>query len=420
MPVAGLSAAINGTPVLNGTNFKIWKERVSYNTQKENRSLNELIVQCVQEEERHKQNKVESAHLASSSGAKASKKKKMNDKGTANNGEFSKNVQKKQDAGPTCFFCRKHGHVKKDCPKFADWRVKKGMLLNFVCSEVNLDVVPIDTWWLDSGSTAHISVSMQGCLRSRMSNDDERYIYIGNDNRIAIKVIRDFRIHVYNGLYLDLEDTFVVPSFKCNLISISCLDNSGYICSFENGLLSISLNSNIVAKGTLVDKLYKLDTNCTDSNVNLHSINYGTKRKLTDENSLMLWHKRLGYISKQRMQRLMSDGILDTLDLSNFDVCIQCIKGKQTNVRKTSAKRSNDHLELIHTYVCGPFPTAAWNVQTYFVNFIDDYSRYGYLYLIHEKSQVLDVFKFFKAEVEYYGRSDRGGEYYSKYDGSSE
>ncbi|KAF7844288.1 Retrovirus-related Pol polyprotein from transposon TNT 1-94 [Senna tora] len=72
------------------------------------------------EEERHKQNKVESALIASSSGVKASKKRKRNDKGTTNNGESSKNAQKKQYTGRTCFFCRKHGHVKKDCPKFAD------------------------------------------------------------------------------------------------------------------------------------------------------------------------------------------------------------------------------------------------------------------------------------------------------------
>ncbi|RVW51060.1 Retrovirus-related Pol polyprotein from transposon TNT 1-94 [Vitis vinifera] len=52
---------------------------------------------------------------------------------------------------------------------------------------------------------------------------------------------------------------------------------------------------------------------------------------------------------------------------------------------------------------------------------------YGYLFLIHEKSQSLDVFKTFKAEVELQlnkriksVRSDRGGEYYGRYDGSGE
>ena len=38
--------------------------KISYNTQKEKWTLNELIAQCVQEEERLKQEKIESAHLA--------------------------------------------------------------------------------------------------------------------------------------------------------------------------------------------------------------------------------------------------------------------------------------------------------------------------------------------------------------------
>lgn len=82
---------------------------------------------------------------------------------------------------------------------------------------------------------------------------------------------------------------------------------------------------------------------------------------------------------------------------------------------------------MIHTDVCGPFSTASWNGQQYFVSFIDDYSRYAYLFLINEKSQVLDVFKSYKAEVENQlskrikkVKSDRGGEYYGRYDSSGE
>ena len=41
--------------------------KISYNTQKEKWTLNELIAQCVQEEERLKQEKIESAQLASTS-----------------------------------------------------------------------------------------------------------------------------------------------------------------------------------------------------------------------------------------------------------------------------------------------------------------------------------------------------------------
>jgi len=121
------------------------------------------------------------------------------------------------------------------------------------------------------------------------------------------------------------------------------------------------------------------------------------------------------------------DGILEPLDLKDFQVCIECIKGKRTNERKLSAERAKYVLELIHTDICGPFPTISWNGQQYFITFIDDYSRYGYLYLIHEKSQSLEVFKSFKDEVELQlgkkikvVKSDRGGEYYGRYDGSGE
>ncbi|XP_060183340.1 uncharacterized protein LOC132613340 [Lycium barbarum] len=44
--------------------------KVSYNTQKEKWTLNELIAQCVQEEDRLKQERIESAYLAFTSGTK--------------------------------------------------------------------------------------------------------------------------------------------------------------------------------------------------------------------------------------------------------------------------------------------------------------------------------------------------------------
>ena len=54
----------------------------------------------------------------------------------------------------------------------------------------------------------------------------------------------------------------------------------------------------------------------------------------------------------------------------------------------------------------------------YFITFIDDYSRFGYVYLMKRKSEAFEKFKEFKAEVEnQLGkrikaiRSDCGGEY---------
>jgi len=59
----------------------------------------------------------------------------------------------------------------------------------------------------------------------------------------------------------------------------------------------------------------------------------------------------------------MLDEILDPLDLSDFEVCIECIKGKRTNIRKLGAKRAKGVLKLVHTDICGPFPTTSWKGQ---------------------------------------------------------
>jgi hypothetical protein len=57
-----------------------------------------------------------------------------------------------------------------------------------------------------------------------------------------------------------------------------------------------------------------------------------------------------------------------------------------------------------------------------FITFTDNYSRFGYIYSIKERSEALDKFKIFKVEVENQlerkikvVRSDRGGEYYGRH-----
>ena len=83
-----------------------------------------------------------------------------------------------------------------------------------------------------------------------------------------------------------------------------------------------------------------------------------------------------------------------------------------------NCERGKDLLELIHTDVCGPFRSSTRHGERYFVTFTDDFSRYGYVYLIKHKSETFEVFRTYQNEVEnQLGkkikilRSDRGGEY---------
>jgi len=142
------------------------------------------------------------------------------------------------------------------------------------------------------------------------------------------------------------------------LISVSILDKCGYTFEFGNGELDVYFNSIIVGSGVLYNGLYMLNLN--DMSVN--SI-IGYKRSRVDENSSMLWYKCLGHISRPQIERLIKEGILHDLDFSDFDTCVDCIKGKLTaKVRNTGANRSDNVLELIHTDICGPITLTSMGI----------------------------------------------------------
>ena len=168
----------------------------------------------------------------------------------------------------------------------------------------------------------------------------------------------------------------------------------------------------------------KLDNNFSESLLVIHQ-NVGIKRSSLNESSAYLWHKRLGHVSKERLKRSIKNEILLNLNFVDLDICLDCIKGKQTKHTKKGATRSTQLLEIIHTDICGPFDVPSFGGEKYFITFIDDFSRYGFIYLLKEKSQAADALKVYVNEVERQLnrkvkiiRSDRGGEYYGKYNES--
>ncbi|KAJ9546750.1 hypothetical protein OSB04_019293 [Centaurea solstitialis] len=75
---------------------------------------------------------------------------------------------------------------------------------------------------------------------------------------------------------------------------------------------------------------------------------------------------------------------------------------------------------LVDQDVCGPFSHVARGGYRYFITFTDDFSRYGYVYLMRHKSESFERFREFQNEVQNqlgrkikFLRSDRGGEYLS-------
>ena len=63
-------------------------------------------------------------------------------------------------------------------------------------------------------------------------------------------------------------------------------------------------------------------------------------------------------------------------------------------------ERATDLLEIIHTDVCDPMSVDARGKYRYFLTYIDDLSRYGYIYLMKHKSKTFEKSKEFQSEVE--------------------
>ena len=77
-------------------------------------------------------------------------------------------------------------------------------------------------------------------------------------------------------------------------------------------------------------------------------------------------------------------------------------------------------LGLVHTDVCGPMSSVTRGGFRYFITFTEDFSRYGYIYIMRHKSKLFEKIKEFHNEVQNqlgktikYLQSDCGGEYLS-------
>nr|GEY40352.1 retrotransposon protein, putative, Ty1-copia subclass [Tanacetum cinerariifolium] len=96
-----------------------------------------------------------------------------------------------------------------------------------------------------------------------------------------------------------------------------------------------------------------------------------------------LWHSRLGHINKKRIAQLQKDRVLESFDFKSNDVCQFCLLGKITKSPFTgSCERGEGLLDLVHTDVCGLFRSPTKDRKRYYVTFTNDFSRYGYVYLV--------------------------------------
>nr|GEX01011.1 hypothetical protein [Tanacetum cinerariifolium] len=246
-------------------------------------------------------------------------------------------------------------------------------------------------------------------------------LYVSNGQCAAVEAIRSFHLSLPSGLVIILNNFHYAPFITRGIILVSRLYADGYVNHFIDNSIQVSRNNMVYFSAVPRDDMFEIDF--SNSYTNVSSI-YALINKRTKSNldSALLWHYRLGHISKKRIEKLQHDGLLNSTDLRDFKICPLCMSGKMARKPYThQVKRAKDLLRLINTNVCGLFKIISRKEARYFITFTDDFSHYGYVYLLKHKHELFKTFKVFQKEVEnQLGKtikllhSDRGGEYMSQ------
>ncbi|GJZ15347.1 retrotransposon protein, putative, ty1-copia subclass [Tanacetum coccineum] len=289
----------------------------------------------------------------------------------------------------TCHHCKEVGHCKRNCPAYLAELIKKKKQV------------------YDTSCGTHICNTRHGLGRVRRLKQ--------------VEAIGSFDLVLPNGLVICLDTCHCVPSILRGVVSVHRLVENRFVQRFTYFGISVSKNNVHYCIAIPSNSVYEIDMHNLVPNVN-SIYNVSTKRAKHNLDSTYLWHCRLAHISKKRIEKLQHEGLLKSTDDESFDQCVSCLSGKMT--RKSfphRPERATNLLGIIHTDVCGPLIHVSRQSASYFITFTNDYSRYGYVYLLKHKHEVFETFKVFKNEVEnQLGktikalRSDRGGEYISQ------
>ncbi|GKA21539.1 retrotransposon protein, putative, ty1-copia subclass, partial [Tanacetum coccineum] len=300
-----------------------------------------------------------------------------------------------------CFYCNIKMHWKRSCPKYLkdlkDEKVEKDSHSGLFMIELH-NTTTSDSWVLDTGCGTHIFTVLQGLKESIRLKHEELNLVMENRKITLVTRIGKYEFMLMSEVMINLNNYCYSSEMTRNIISFHALFKDGYKFSFdnENGDILVYSNGCFMFKASPCKGIYET-VECISHNGNV-ILNVGSSNELDKSK---LWHSRLGHVNKKRIAQLQKDGVLESFDFKSDDVCESCLLGKMTKSPFTgSCERGEGLLDLVHTDVCGPFRSATKDGKRYYVTFTDDFSRYGYVYLIKHKSDTFEVFKRYQNEVE--------------------
>jgi hypothetical protein len=192
-----------------------------------------------------------------------------------------------------------------------------------------------------------------------------------------------------------------VPKFSVNLLSMYQMKNS-------------DTGKKFIFTPNFVD-IYDMQTNSrvATGEVNHQSRLYTFSEFIEPDSTLLLthadessriWHERFGHLNFRYMQQIIKKKLFDGLPDIHFSkgVCEGCVLGKhpQEKFNKGKSQRASAPLDLIHSDLMGPFLHPSISKVRFVLIFVDDFSRFTWIYFLRKKSEVFQHLKDFKALVE--------------------
>ncbi|KAH7864181.1 hypothetical protein Vadar_026696 [Vaccinium darrowii] len=221
-------------------------------------------------------------------------------------------------------------------------------------------------------------------------------LFMGNSATSDIAGEGTVVLKMTSGKTLTLNKVLFVPDIRKNLISGSLLSKHGFRMVFESDRVILTKKAgSYVGKGYMADGLFKMNVMTV-----IPTINKTNAPVAYVIESSILWHGRLGHVNYESMRRLVNLDHIPAFHIDTNHKCETCVEAKLTRTSFRSVERSTEPLGLIHTDVCDLKYVQTPNANKYFITFIDDSTKYCYVYLLKSKDEALDKFILFKNEVE--------------------
>uniref|UniRef100_A0A2N9HY47 Integrase catalytic domain-containing protein n=1 Tax=Fagus sylvatica TaxID=28930 RepID=A0A2N9HY47_FAGSY len=271
-------------------------------------------------------------------------------------------------------------------------------------------------WIVDSGCSNHMTGDKHK-LQNLSEYKGGRVVVTADNSRLPIAHIgKTIVTPRYNSNQVPLQDVYHVPGMKKNLLSVAQLTLSGHYVLFGPQDVKVyrdlKISETPIMEGQRLESVYVMSAESA-------YVDRTRKNETTD-----LWHMRLGHVSYSKLSVMVKKSMLKglpQLDVRTDTVCAGCQYGKAHQLPyKESKFKAKEPLELVHSDVFGPVKQPSIGGMRYMVTFIDDFSRYVWVFFMKEKSDTFSKFKEFRESAE--GevgkkigclRTDNGGEYSS-------